>query len=372
MKKALPLLLLLVAPFAEAQTLLQDTITFERAQVVEVVSERQGNIPGTETPATYQTLKLKLLEGPKAGDVITVDNDYLSLRVGESAYVRHAIDGASGRETYAVSEPYRIPALLWLAALFLLCLLVFGGKQGARGLLALAASLFFIVYMLLPGILAGYSPVLVAVGVASLIIIAGSYITHGFNRTTSAAVVGMLATILLTGFIAYVSIHGARLSGYSTEESVTLNFSTQGGLDFVGLLLGSLLIGLLGVLYDAAISQAIAIEELLRAAAHYSRRELFTRGLRIGREHIGALVNTLAIAYAGISLPLLLLLSTIKTQSIIVTLNQELFATELVRMMVGSIGIILAVPITTVIAVWMLHGKEKTLRHEDGGHAHHH
>jgi uncharacterized membrane protein len=357
MKVAALLLCLLVAPAVSAQTLLQDTVTFERAEVVEVVSEQKGTIPGTETPATYQTLRMKLLEGSRAGDTITVDNDYLVLKVGESAYLRHMIDAVSGRESYVVSEPYRIPSLLLLAALFLICLFVFGGKQGARGLLALAASLFFIMYMLLPGILAGYSPVLIATGVASLIIVAGSYLTHGFNRTTSAAVVGMLATILVTGVLAYTSIYGTRLSGYSTEETVALNFSTAGGIDFVGLLLGSLLIGLLGVLYDAAISQAIAIEELVRAAAHYSRRELFTRGMRIGREHIGALVNTLAIAYVGVSLPLLLLLTTIEGQSFLVTLNQELFATELVRMMVGSIGIILAVPITTAIAVFMLHGR---------------
>ncbi len=369
MKAALVLALLFVAPAAGAQTLLQDTVTFERAEVVEVVSERQGTIPGTETPATYQSLRLKLLEGPKAGEIISLDNDYLVLREGESVYLRHMIDATSGAETYAVSEPYRIPALLWLAVLFLACLFVFGGKQGARGLLALGASLFFIIYMLLPGILAGYSPMLVALGVAALIIIAGSYITHGVNRTTSAAVLGMLATILFTGVLAYLSIHGARLSGYLSEETVALNFSTQGGIDFIGLLLGGLLIGLLGVLYDAAISQAIAIEELVRAAAHYTRRELFSRGLRIGREHIGALVNTLAIAYAGVSLPLLLLLTKVENQGILVTLNQELFATELVRMMVGSIGIILAVPITTAIAVWMLHGR--SVRTEGHSHGHH-
>lgn len=354
-----------------AQTLLQDTVTTIKARVVEVVSSENRFIPGTETLTTYQTLTVVLLEGPLSGERLTVDNDYLTLEVGDLFYLRHSIDGTNGRETYAVSEPYRLPALLWLLGLFLLCLFLFGGKQGIRGLFALIASFFCIVYFLLPGIMAGYPPVLIALGVSALIIVSGSYITHGLNRSTSAAVIGMLCTIAITGLLAYLSIHGAKLSGYSSDESVYLNFSTNGGIDFVGLLLGALLIGLLGVLYDAAISQAIAVEELASVGPELTRQELFKRGLRIGREHIGALVNTLAIAYVGVSLPLLLLLTTIKEQSLLITINQELFATELVRMMIGSIGIILAVPITTAVAVWMLHGKKYAPR-QNGGQGHHH
>lgn len=372
MRFLLPLALLFVAAPAGAQTLVQDTVTFVRAEVVEVLSQERAEIPGTDTFATYQTLRVKVLEGAKAGEVLDIENDYLVLSKGETFYLRHTIDAASGLETYAVSEPYRIPSLLGLFALFLVVLLAFGGKQGARGLLALVASFFCIIYLLLPGIMAGHSPVLVAMGVASLVVVAGSYITHGFNRTTSAAVLGMLATIALTGALSYGSILWSRLSGYVGDETTFLHFSTHGAIDFTGLLLASLLIGLLGVLYDAAISQAVAVEELARAAAHYGKRDLFARGLRIGREHIGALVNTLAIAYAGASLPLLLLITTIENQSPLITVNQELLATEIVRILVGSIGVMLAVPVTTLIAVYMLHGKVKALRHGDEGHGHRH
>ena len=132
------------------------------------------------------------------------------------------------------------------------------------------------------------------------------------------------------------------------------------------------MIGLLGILYDAAIGQAIAVEELKRAAAHYSHWELYRRALRIGREHIGALVNTLAIAYVGVSLPLLLLLH-FTNMSIEATINQEIFATEIIRTMVGSIGLILAVPLTTLISVWMLRkGKPSDARPEGHGHSHSH
>ncbi len=198
-----------------------------------------------------------------------------------------------------------------------------------------------------------------SLGVASLIIIVGSYVTHGFNMTTTSAVIGMIFTIIITGFLAYIAVHWARLSGFSNEEAVYLNLDTRGSIDFVGLLLGGILIGLLGVLYDVAIGQAISVEELHHIAPHIPRRKIFTRAIRIGREHIGALVNTLAIAYVGVSLPLLLLYVHSSSGPISQTINREIFATEIVRTMIGSIGLVIAVPITTIIAIFILMKKPK-------------
>lgn len=357
-----------VPALAHGQEVVLDTVVYLKAQVVEVLSETQEPIAGTDTLATVQELRIKILEGEKEGEVVTLLNDYFTLKKDDLFYLRYAISGLDGRETYAVSEPYRLPTLLFFVGLFVFVLLAFGGMQGLRGLVALSLSFFFIIYLLIPGILQGYPPVLVSMGVASIIVIAGSYITHGFSRTTSAAVFGMLATIGVTGVMAYMAIHSARMTGFSGEETTYLNFATSGGIDFVGLLLGSILIGLLGVLYDAAIGQAVAVEELVRAGDH-NRTHIFTRALRIGREHIGALVNTLAIAYVGASLPLILLFSASSTQSPLVALNQELFASEILRIMLGSIGVILAVPLTTAIAVYMLHGRTFT---GPAHHSHHH
>ena len=125
------------------------------------------------------------------------------------------------------------------------------------------------------------------------------------------------------------------------------------------------MIGLLGVLYDVAIGQAISVEELLRIAPHVPKKTIYNRAIRIGREHIGALVNTLAIAYVGASLPLLLLFSQSSTESIWITMNREIFATEIVRTMIGSIGLVLAVPITTVVSVWILTKKGRENIHID-------
>ena len=348
---------------------LNDVITYVKAQVTEVLSQTTKVIPGTDTSSPYQTIKARLLDGPDAGQVIQVDNDYLMMQPGDVFYFRHTVNTSEGVDFYSVSDPYRLPVLEFFIGLFLICLFIFGGKQGIRGLLALLASFFFIGAFLLPGILHGYSPIVVSVGVSSLIIILGSYITHGFNRATTAAVFGMMATIIVTGVLAYFAIHAAHLSGFTSEESTDLNFNTRGSIDFVGLLLGSMLIGLLGVLYDAAISQAVAVEELFLMSEGAHPRHVFARAMRIGREHIGALVNTLAITYVGISLPLILLFTESNLNPLL-TVNQEVFATEILRMMIGSIGLILAVPITTLVAVYMLAGKKGVPGAIHSGHHH--
>ena len=205
--------------------------------------------------------------------------------------------------------------------------------------------------------------------VAAVIIIIGSFITHGFNRTTLSAVVGMMATILITGILAGIAVHVTHLTGYTTDETVYLNSNAHGSINMAGLLLGGILIGLLGVLYDIAIGQAVSVEELLRANSAIERKVLYKRATRIGKEHIGALVNTLAIAYVGVSLPLLLLFYSGSGDPILFTINREIFATEIIRTLIGSIGLILAVPITTLITVYILM-KAKKLPHST--HAHHH
>lgn len=366
----------IVPTFCAAQaTLVPDELHIEKARVLDATEEQQAVIPGTSTPTPVQTLTAEVLEGPQKGSVVTFRNDYVQLEKGDTFFLRYEYDHANGTEYWTVADPYRLDVLGILTAVFLILLFVFGGVQGVRGLASLFGSFVLIMYVLLPGILGGYSPVLVSIGVSSLIIIIGSYITHGFNKTTTAAVFGMIATVLLTGAATYWVVHAGDLSGYADDESVYLNFNTHGGINLLGLLFGGIMIGLLGVLYDVAIGQAIAVEELFRAGTHMSRREVYTRGIRIGREHIGALVNTLAIAYVGVALPLLLLIKSSSTMSIPSLVNSELFATEIIRILVGSIGIILAVPITTLIASYMLSGywnenKANTPQTRVSGHKH--
>ncbi len=339
---------------AEAEaTLVQDTITIEKAIVLEIADEATSQIPGTGVTQTKQLVTAKIIGESGPDSHITFENDFTPLASGDVFYLRHTTNELDGTNMYAVADLYRLPMLGLLAAVFFVLLFVFGGKQGVRGLLALAGSILLIVYLLIPGMLQGISPSLLATGVGGMIIILGSYITHGFNKTTSIAVVGMLVTVVLTGIAGYIAIHATHLTGYANEEIAYLNFDFQGKLDILGLLYAGVMIGLLGVLYDIAIGQAIAVEELCAAGAHLSRREIYARGIRIGREHIGALVNTLAIAYVGSSLPLLLLVQN-SSFGLAYMINSELFATEIIRILIGAIGIILAVPITTFIAAYTL------------------
>jgi uncharacterized membrane protein len=342
-------------PTVHAQAeLVPDDVSMMKARVERIEKEEVRDIPGTDTPTEFQTITAKILDGKEKGKRVTIENDYLNLEVGDVFYVTHTVHTLDGMDYYTINDPYRLPHVLFFVGLFIVAVLIFGGRQGVRGLLSLLGSFLLIFFLLLPGILHGYSALLVIIGVSSLIIVLGSYITHGFTRTTTAAVLGMIVTVILTGFLAYVAVHWSKLSGFSSDEAVYLNFNTRGSLDIVGLLLGGIIIGLLGVLYDAAIGQAVSVEELTRIAPHVPRRTIYERALRIGREHIGALVNTLAIAYVGASLPLLLLFYQTSSSTITQMVNTEIFATEIIRIMIGSIGLVLAVPITTLVAVFML------------------
>ncbi len=357
---------------AEA-VLLQDKEVFERAKVLEITKSGTSSLPGG-APLETQTIKAKVITGEKAGTMVTLENDYIQLKEGDTFYIRHQTNEFNDTDNWSVSDPYRLPLLFSLVITFIVLIFIFGGRQGVRGLASLIGSLVLIFYLLIPGIYNGLNAIFVSIGVASLIIIVGSYITHGVNRTTSSAVVGMILTVLLTGFTSYFIVLLAKLSGYTSDESVFLHLNSGGSIDMVGLLFGGIVIGLLGVLYDSAIGQAVAVEELFRAGKHMSRQEVYTRAIRMGREHIGALVNTLAIAYVGAALPLFLLLYT-STTGFLFIINSELIATEIIRILVGSIGLVLAVPITTLVASYMLYGKvieNDSTSTERVGHGHKH
>ena len=362
------LALLVTAPFSVfAEDTQMSHEYLEKAKVLSASPTIVKTLPGTSISSPHQTLTIEVLEGVDKGAIANFDNDFTQLHAGDLFYVRHTVGGFDP-ETWAVSDPYRLNVLIGLAGVFVLLLFLFGGVQGVRGLVSLLGSLVLIFYLLLPGIYAGFSPILVSIGVSSLIIIVGSYITHGFNRTTTIAMASMILTIVVVGAATYFVIHAASLSGFTTEENAYLNFATRGKISMVGLLFGGIMIGLLGVLYDIAIGQAIAVEELVSAAAHYTRAQILRRAMRIGREHIGALVNTLAIAYVGAALPLLLLFKQADT-SVAYIINSERFATEIIRILMGSSGLVLAVPITTLLATAFLHGRAPRT---DAAHSHGH
>lgn len=371
---ALCALVLLVPSSLFAQELVQDEVEVVSARVLEVVSQEKREVPGTDVQSVYQTIRAEILQGEKKGEVVTIENDFLVLKTGDKFFLARIVSGLDGREMYSVREVDRRGVMFVFVGLFVVTVIIFSGKQGFRSVLSLAGSFFVILYVLVPSLLKGYPPVLTSIAIAAVILFLAIFLTHGFNRESTVAFSGTVIAVILTGILAYLGVTFARLSGFASEESVYLNFNTRGTLDFAGLLLGGIMIGVLGVLDDIAITQAAVVSELYGSASHLSKKEIYRKALRVGKEHVGALVNTLALAYTGASLPLLLLFSTSETSASSL-INQEVFATEIIRTVVGSIGLILTVPITTLLAVYVLRGYKGTPHthdHSHLGHVHHH
>lgn len=344
-----------------AQEIFSEDRGIWRGEVVEIVEEKVDTIPGTDTEHLYQTIRAKVLDGPKKDNVITIENDYLKLEVGDKFYFNYSVH-IDGTEMYGILNIDRTSSLFFLIGLFVLAVIVFGGWQGVRSLFALAGSFFAIFYVLMPGILAGWSPLFASVLVASGILFAAIFFTHGFNRESAVAYGGTMIAVFLTAVLAQSSVHFTNLSGFAEDASVYLNLNTRGTLDFTALLIGAIIIGVLGVLDDIAVTQAAVVTELYGSNPSMTRREAYRRALRVGREHVGALVNTLVLAYTGTSLPLLLHFY-LTASNVGSAINTELFATEIVRTIVGSLGLILVVPIVTLLAVFYLKGYESKHSH---------
>lgn len=349
------LLILVLFPVSivNSQTLLQDKVEIIKAEVIEVVDHGMRDIVGTDLKSIYQTVTVRFIEGDNKDKEVKIENDYIKLSKGDRIYVFHSTDSLSGKEMYSVRDIDRSSVIFALVAIFVVVIIIFSGKQGLRSILSLIGSFFVILYFLIPSLLNGYPPIITSIVIAILILFFAIYFTHGFNRHSTVAFIGTVISIIFTGLLAYFAVYYARLTGFSSDEAVYLNFNTKGTLDFAGLMLGGIIIGVLGVLDDIAITQTSVVNEIYSSAPNLSKREVYFKALRVGREHVGALVNTLALAYTGASLPLLLLFSMSETSKMSI-LNKEIFVVEIIRTIVGSIGLILTVPITTFLAVYMI------------------
>ncbi len=362
---------LLVTPFAgNAQEVYNEYQGTYRGEVLSVLEQQLREVPGTGTDTLLQTISVQVLDGPKVGQTLTIENEYLKLEPGDKFYFNHNIY-IDGTESYFVVNIDRRDSLLFFFGLFVLTIILFGGWQGLRSLVALGGSFLAIFYVLLPGLVAGYNPLVLSTLVASGVLFAAIFFTHGFNRESAVAYGGTMLAVFLTGILAFVAVTQAKLSGFVTDESVFLNFATNGSLDFTGLLLGAIIIGVLGVLDDIAVTQAAVVTELFNSNKTLKAREVYQKAIRVGREHVGALVNTLVLAYVGASLPLLMYfhLSPLSFWSLV---NSELFATEIIRAIVGSIGLIMTVPIVTGLAVYFLRDYTPKHGHHHHGHSHGH
>lgn len=354
-------ILALFPTFSVAQEVHNDFQGTWRGKVTEVISKEEKDIPGTNTKHIYQIIRAEVLSGPKEGEIIQIENDYLELKSGQKFYFNYNVY-VDGAESYTVTNVDRRSGLMFLVIIFILAVLLFGGWQGLRSLLALVGSFLAIFYILMPGLINGWNPLVSSSIVAGAVLFVAIFFTHGWNRESLVAYSGTMIAVLFTGLFATLSVYITALTGITADEAVYLNFNTSGTLDFTGLLLGAIIIGVLGVLDDIAVTQSAVVSELYDSNPDISKMEVYKRAIRIGREHVGALVNTLVLAYTGASLPVLMYLKT-SDLSFETIINLEVFSTEIVRAIVGSVGLILTVPIVTILSVIYLKGYKSKHSH---------
>jgi uncharacterized membrane protein len=333
----------------------QETV---EARVIEVVEEGTLDHGGVQQP--YQKLRLEILGGQRAGRAVAVD--YGTQTFGAGVVLYRADDrvqvmrvARADGDVYIITEPNRWGPLLMLLTLFIIVIVAVSRWKGVRSLLGLGVSLYVITQFILPFILAGYPPVLVSILGSFALLSITQYLIYGWSQKTHAAVLGILISLIITGVLATIFVEATRLTGFGSEEAGFLQMSGV-SIDPRGLLLAGIIIGALGVLDDVTISQASSVFELSSANPVFGVRELYRRAMNIGQDHIASTVNTLVLAYVGASLPMLLLFA-IYPQPFGQIINREFVTEEVVRALVGSLGLVAAVPITTVLA-GLLTGRE--------------
>ncbi|MEL5954296.1 YibE/F family protein [Streptomyces sp. CLV115] len=288
------------------------------------------------------------------------------LRDGQGVVVAYAPDAPRDLQ-YSVTDVNRKFPMTLLAGIFALVVVAVGRMRGVMALVALAVSFAVLTLFILPAILQGSNPLLVAVVGAGAIMLIALYMCHGLTARTSVAVIGTLISLLLIGLLGSLFIGWASLTG-NTDDNTGLIHGLYPHIDMSGLLLAGVIIGSLGVLDDVTVTQTSAVWELHQANPTLGVRGLYRAGIRIGRDHIASVVNTLVLAYAGAALPLLLLFSVAQS-SVGTVANSELVAEEIVRTLVGSIGLVASVPVTTVLAALVVSADRTGVGAEAGASA---
>ncbi len=324
---------------------------------VELVRGRVVQVLATGSDPSQPDVRIEVLAGPRRGEVLAgfmqgpvgAGEETARFDVGDEVVVN--ISPQPDGEFVSIGDFWRMPILAALLGLFAVAVTAVGGWRGVRSLIALALTLGVIVKVVVPLLLAGWDPVGLAVVAASAVTAATFLLTEGARRTTVAAALGTFISLALAAGLASVFNGLARFTPLQGSEDLAfLEQVASPGLDLSGLLLAAIIFGALGILDDVTVTQAATVHELYEADPRVDRWRLAGRAMNVGRSHIAATVNTLVLAYVGASLPLIVLFAAGR-QDPLLTASQEIVAVEVVRALVGSIGIVAAVPVTTAIAV---------------------
>jgi uncharacterized membrane protein len=327
-----------------------DTVTATVDTIIE-----EGIISLGEVDQPYQIVEVVVIDGSNAGERFVIDygtrqirTDMIPLREGDKIMVTisRLPDGSTSAH---FTDYYRGRSLLFLFLTFIAFSILVSGWKGVRSIIGIGLSLVVIIIIILPGIQQGQDPLLTSILGSFFFVSYSLYIIYGWNMKTHAAVIGSLLALVITGVLAYFFVNQTRLTGYGDENMFFISQMTQNTLNVRHLLLAGILIGTLGVLDDLVISQSSAVFELYRNNPGQDFRKLYRSAMNIGQDHIAATVNTLVLAYAGAALPMLLLFS-VGGVDYGMAINLEFIAEEIVRTLVGSLGLFASVPITTALA----------------------
>jgi len=332
------------------------------ARITQIVDEGQINLNGRNQ--LYQVMQVEVLEGDYKGIPFQIDygkrqvrNDNFRFAAGDEVYVEVDKTPNNVLQAYYVDYVRSQPLLILLIA-FIVSMLIMGRWKGLGSLVSLGVSMVMIIGYVIPHILAGEDPVKVSL-IGSVILLAATlYLTYGWNLKTHASVVSIMVSLLITGALSLFFVYLTRLTGYGDENATYLMQFSSVPIDPRGLLLGGMIIGSLGVLDDLVTSQSAAVVEIHDANPSLGFRRTFQKAMRIGQDHVAATVNTLVLAYTGAALPLLLIF-TLGNGSYSYFINSEFLAEEIVRTLVGSLGLIAAVPISTFLATVIILYQER-------------
>ncbi len=321
-------------------------------KIIEILEEKEIEFQGLKQK--YQKLKILVTKGILKDEEIVVENGAGSLvqaieyHKGDRVIISYT-KGIEGNDVFYITDFIRTNEILTLFIIFVIISLAIGTKKGLYSLLSMVISFIIIFVFVLPQIQAGKDPVFIAILSSIVIIPITFYMSHGFNKKTTISMMGTFIAVIITGLLANFFVNLTHLSGTASEESMFLQLSNGIQYNLKGLLLAGIIIGTLGVMDDITVSQTAIVYQLYDLRNDLPFSDLFKRSIQIGKEHISSMINTLILVYTGASMPLLLLFMN-NPRPFEEILNFELISTEIVRTLVGSIGLILAVPITTYLA----------------------
>ncbi len=332
------------------------------AQVVKIISDFEEELPGGNKQRSQQLL-LKLLTGinknkERVALNVIPDNPAFSItgEVGKKYLVAEIDNGEKNdMEDYFLIDYYREPYIWYLTASFLLLLIIIGGLKGIRTIISLLITVALIAFLLIPSIIKGVNPLLSAIVISFLSTAITMVFVAGLNFKSMASTLGTVIGVSISGVIATLVIKTASLTGLASSEAMILWGNQSYQLNFKGLLAAGMIVSCLGAIMDVSISIASAIQEIKIANPNYLLKDLFNSGMNVGKDIMGTMTSTLVLAYTGMALPLLLLISHEKNPAKF--LNLELVVSEITAAVAGSIGLIIAVPATALIMSWLIQKK---------------